>query len=71
MKVPIGILRSTHGATQIETWTPFGGYADHPKLQDIVLKVKPSDPSTPGGKQAFEKYFQELREWQVAGEERI
>ncbi|MBL7220085.1 MAG: hypothetical protein ISS69_08220 [Phycisphaerae bacterium] len=71
LKVPIGILRSTHGATQIETWIPFEGFASHPKLQDIVLKIKQSDPSTPEGKQAFDKYFQKLREWQVAGEKRI
>jgi hypothetical protein len=71
LKVPIGILRSTHGATPIETWTPFEGFASHPKLQDIVLKIKQSDPSTPEGKQAFDKYFQEIREWQVAGEKRI
>lgn len=71
LNVPIGILRSTHGATPIETWTPVEGFVEHPELQQIILKIKQSDPSTAEGKAAFEKYYQQLREWQVAGETRI
>ncbi|HIF32359.1 MAG TPA: hypothetical protein EYG57_19630 [Planctomycetes bacterium] len=43
--VPIGIMRSTHGATAIEPWTAYEGYASHPKLQDIAAKVRQSDPT--------------------------
>ena len=71
LMVPVGILRSTHGATPVETWTPYEGFASHPKLQDIALKIRKSDPSTDEGKEAFEKYFEDLRKWQVEGEKRI
>ncbi|MFP6676365.1 MAG: hypothetical protein VB878_14875 [Pirellulaceae bacterium] len=38
-------MRSTHGATAIEPWTAYEGYASHPKLQDIAAKVRQSDPT--------------------------
>lgn len=62
--VPIGILRSTHGATQIETWTPYQGFAAQPQLKDIALMVRQGDPSTPAGKKAYEQFYQDLRQWQ-------
>lgn len=71
LKVPIGILRSTHGATPIETWTPYEGFASHPKLQDIARKIGTSDPTTPEGRRAYEKYFADLKQWQIDGEKRI
>ena len=40
LNVPIGILRSTHGATPVETWTAYEGFADHPKLQDIAQRIR-------------------------------
>lgn len=71
LKVPIGILRSTHGATPVETWTPYEGFASHPKLQDIAVKIRQSDPTTKDGKEAYEKYYEDLKNWQVEGEKRI
>ena len=64
LKVPIGILRSTHGATPIETWTAQEGFASHPKLQEIATKIRQSDPTTAESKQAYTKYFDDLRTWQ-------
>lgn len=68
LKVPIGIVRSTHGATPIETWTPYEGFASHAKLQDIALRVRQSDPSTRDSKQAYQTFFEDLRQWQVDSE---
>ena len=71
LKVPIGILRSTHGATPIETWTAQEGFASHPKLQHIANKIRQSNPTTADSKQAYEKYFNDLRTWQRESEKII
>ncbi|NQT89603.1 hypothetical protein HQ560_22730, partial [bacterium] len=71
LKVPIGILRSSHGATPIETWTAYEGFASHPELQGIAAKIRQSDPSTPDGQKAFAQLYGDLKEWQVEGEKRI
>ena len=71
LNVPIGILRCSHGATPIETWTAYEGFAAHPKLQHIAAKIRQSDPSTPEGKQAYAQFYEDLKEWQVEGEKRI
>ncbi|MFC1805688.1 sialate O-acetylesterase [Planctomycetota bacterium] len=71
LKVPVGILRSSHGATPIETWTAYEGFAAHPKLQDIALKIRQSDPRTPECKAAHEKFYDDLRTWQKDSEELV
>ncbi len=71
LKVPIGIVRSTHGATPIETWTAYEGFADHPKLQDIALRVRQSNPATSDAKDAIAAYFDDLKTWQRESEKLI
>ena len=71
LKVPIGIMRSSHGATPVETWTAYEGFADHPQLQDIAAKIRRSDPTTPEGKEAYAKYYDGLKVWQVESEKLI
>jgi len=71
LQVPIGIMRSSHGATPIETWTAYEGFAAHPKLQHIAAKIRQSDPSTPDGQEAYAKFYEDLKKWQVEGEKRI
>ncbi|MFW6161549.1 MAG: sialate O-acetylesterase, partial [Planctomycetota bacterium] len=71
LRVPVGILRSSHGATPIETWTPYEGFASHPKLQDLALRIRQTDPRTPECKAAYEKFYDDLRTWQKDSEELI
>jgi len=71
LNVPIGIVRSTHGATPIETWTAYEGFEDHPKLQNIALLVRQSDSATADGQEAFAAYFDSLEEWQLESEKLI
>jgi sialate O-acetylesterase len=71
LKVPIGILRATHGATPLETWCAYEGFAEHSKLQEIALRIRQSDPTTPDGKAAYVQYDEDLESWQVASEKLI
>ena len=71
LNVPVGIMRSSHGTTPIETWTAYEGFAAHPKLQHIAAKIRQSDPSTPDGQQAYANFYEDLKQWQVDGEKRI
>jgi len=71
LKVPVGILRSSHGATPIETWTAYEGFAAHSKLQEIALQIRQSDPRTPECKAAHEQFYDDLHKWQKDSEELI
>ncbi len=71
LDVPIGILRSTHGATAVETWTPYEGFAARPALADIARRVRDSDPSTDDGRAAYETFYAELRAWRDASAAQI
>lgn len=68
LDVPVGIVRSSHGATPIETWIAYEGLASHPALQDIALRVRQSDPTTKDGQQAYSEYYAALRAWQEESE---
>ncbi len=64
--VPVGILRSTHGATPVETWTAYEGFAVRPALADIATRVRSSDPTTGDGRAAYARFYDELRAWREA-----
>jgi len=63
--VPVGIIRASHGATPVETWTAYEGFAGQPELQDIARLVRESDPGTPEGKAAYARYYEEVNTWQA------
>ncbi|MEO2016298.1 MAG: sialate O-acetylesterase [Fuerstiella sp.] len=65
LNVPIGIVRSTHGATPVETWTAFEGFADHPKLKDIAQRIRQSNPTTVDAKTVYARYYEDLQTWQA------
>jgi len=62
--VPVGILRASHGATPSETWTAYEGFAAQPDLKHITKLIEETDPSTPAGKAAFTRYYDDLLTWQ-------
>ena len=63
LEVPVGIIRSSHGATPIETWTSYEGFLSQESLNDIALRVRQSNPTTQDGKNAAETFAEELRAW--------
>ena len=71
LKVPIGIVRSSHGATPIETWTAYEGFASHPKLQDLAAKIRQSDPTAAESKEAYARFYEDLKKWRVESEKII
>ena len=68
LKVPIGIVRATHGATPVETWTAYEGFADRPALKDIAERIRESNPTTAEGTAAFAAYYEALQQWQKDSE---
>jgi len=69
LKMPIGILLSAHSNTRVEAFTQRQAFETHPKLKGDVDLMHDADPLTEQGRQAFEKYYKDLRAWQEeAGE---
>lgn len=68
LKVPVGIIRCSHGATQIETWTAYEGFAGQPQLNDIAARIRSSNPTSQEGIEAFAKFNDDLKTWQLESE---
>lgn len=62
--VPVGILRASHGATPVETWTAYEGFAAQADLKHITQLIEETDPSTPAGQAAYTRYYEDLHTWQ-------
>jgi hypothetical protein len=71
LKVPIGIIRSSHGATPVEPWTAYEGFASHSKLQNIATQIKQNDPTTSASKKAYAKFYKDLNNWQAESEKQM
>ena len=69
LHMPIGILLSAHSNTRIEAFTQRQAFEAHPRLNGDVDRMHDADPLTEQGRQAFEKYYKDLKAWQKeAGE---
>lgn len=54
LKAPIGIIQSTWGNTQIQTWTPANVFQENPELNYLWRKVLKDTQLSPEEKQAHE-----------------
>lgn len=69
LKMPIGILLSAHSNTRVEAFTQRQAFETHAKLKGDVDLMHNADPLTEQGRNAFGKYYKDLRTWQKeAGE---
>ena len=69
LDVPIGILLSAHSNTRIEAFTQRQAIETHPLLEGDANLIHDADPLTEQGRNAYEKYYQDLKAWQAeAGE---
>ncbi len=66
LKVPVGILLTSHSNTRIEAFTQRKAIEAHPDLQIDKDLIHNGDVGTEQGRAAFEKYFQDLDAWQKA-----
>lgn len=66
LKVPIGILLTSHSNTRIEAFTERKAIEAHPSLTIDKNLILNGDVTTPQGQAAFEKYYTDLVAWQKA-----
>ena len=69
LKVPVGILLTSHSNTRIEAFTERKAIEAHPGLKVDADLIHDGDAGTEQGRAAFEKYYRELEAWQKASAE--
>jgi hypothetical protein len=66
LKVPIGILLTSHSNTRVEAFTERKAIETHPALTIDKDLIHNGDVATAQGRAAFEKYFVDLDAWREA-----
>jgi hypothetical protein len=66
LKVPVGILLTSHSNTRIEAFTERKAIEGHPGLTVDAEMIHDGDAATEQGRAAFEKYYRDLQAWQKA-----
>lgn len=66
LKVPVGILLTSHSNTRIEAFTEREAIEVHPTLKADAAMIHDGDAGTEQGRAAFEKYYRDLAAWQKA-----
>jgi sialate O-acetylesterase len=69
LKVPIGILLTSHSNTRVEAFTQRKAIEAHPDLKADADLIHNGDVATEQGRAAFEKFYQDLEAWQKASAE--
>ena len=64
LNVPIGILLSAHSNTRIEAFAQREAIEAHPNLAKDSELMRKADPLMNEGKEAYELYYEELKDWQ-------
>lgn len=66
LKVPVGILLTSHSNTRIEAFTERKAIEAHQALKVDQKMIHDGDAATEQGRAAFEKYYTDLETWQKA-----
>lgn len=69
LKVPVGILLTSHSNTRIEAFTERKAIEAHVGLKLDADLIHHGDAGTEQGRAAFEKYYRDLAAWQTASAE--
>ncbi len=69
LKVPVGILLTSHSNTRIEAFAERRAIEGHPGLTVDAEMIHDGDAGTAQGRTAFEKYYADLAAWQQASTE--
>ncbi len=69
LKVPVGILLTSHSNTRIEAFTERRAIESHSELTADAKLIHDGDAGTEQGRAAFEKYYRDLSAWQAASAE--
>ena len=64
LNVPIGILLSAHSNTRIEAFAQREAIEAHPNLAKDSELMRKADPLIKEGKDAYELYYEDLKNWQ-------
>ena len=68
LDIPIGLISSAWGGTDIAPWTPASGFDPIPELADIARQVAMSNPSSLLYKQLLKNYLDEMENWRKLAE---
>ncbi len=69
LKVPVGILLTSHSNTRIEAFAERRAIEAHPLLKVDAAMIHDGDAGTAQGRAAFENYYADLAAWQKASAE--
>jgi hypothetical protein len=69
LKVPIGILLTSHSNTRVEAFTERKAIESHPELKADAAMMHDGDVTMAQGRAAFEKYYRDLEAWKRASAE--
>jgi sialate O-acetylesterase len=69
LKVPVGILLTSHSNTRVEAFTERKAIESHPDLKVDADLIHDGDVATEQGRVAFETFYQDLEAWQKASAE--
>jgi len=69
LKVPVGILLTSHSNTRVEAFTERKAIEAHPELKVDAAMIHDGDVTMEQGRAAFEKFYQDLAAWQKASAE--
>lgn len=64
LKVPVGILLTSHSNTRIEAFTERKAIEAHPELKGDADLIRDGDVTTGQGQSAFEQFYRDLARWQ-------